>query len=216
MTVRPMIAVAAIGVASVIGSCGEVDSTSSSEETTETIAAGDQPAGEAESEMAAVEQRVAEAEAAAEEAQAKADAAEERAVAAETRAMEAEERAATAETRVSDLRDTVNELNTQLAEANTPPPVSAPPAPPEPNDPYLITSGVIEDGYHVGYLVSSGLDTFSFDMAEILADGSWKNVNPKIRTLPVNPVVNYVYGAPAGVPIELYVENQRVLWVYWI
>lgn len=213
MTVRPVIAVAAIGVVLVIGSCGEVDSTPSSEETTETVAADDQPASEAESELAAVEQRVAEAEAAAAEAQEEADAAEERAVAAETRAAEAEERAATAETRVSDLRDTINELNTQLADATTPPPATAPP---EPNDPYLIPSGVIEDGYHVGYLVSSGVDTFSFDMAEILEDGSWKNVNPKIRTLPVNSAVNYVYGAPAGVPIELYVENQRVLWVYWI
>ena len=60
------------------------------------------------------------------------------------------------------------------------------------------------------------MTSFSFDMAEILPDGSWKNENPKIRTLPVDPALNGVYGAPPGAPIELLVEQQRVVYVVWL
>lgn len=166
--------------------------------------------GEADDPTAAAEARVAELEA------------------------EMDERAAEAEARVAELETQIEELTEQadaeesvasttavpteplVTEAPAPPATSAaPPAtpPPPPSDPFLIPPGVIEDGYHVGYLVSQSATSFSFDRADIQDDGTWKNVNPKVRTLPVSTSANLLYGAPPGTPIELFVSSQHVDWV---
>lgn len=150
------------------------------------------------------------------DAEARAVEAEERSAVAEERAAEAEAALAAAQRRVNRLKDKVADLTAEAETAVATPPAttaSEPAPPPAPSDPYRIPSGVIDDGYHVGYLVDHGFERFSFDMAEILDDGSWKNVNPKIRTLPVASEVDYLYDAPPGVPIELAVENQYVVWV---
>jgi hypothetical protein len=80
---------------------------------------------------------------------------------------------------------------------------------PVPADPLRIPPGVIEDGVHYGYLGRSGNASFSFDRADILPDGSWKNTNPKMRTLPFSQYIPW----PSGTPIQVIVDNQRVTWV---
>lgn len=81
--------------------------------------------------------------------------------------------------------------------------------PPAPADPLRIAPGVIEDGVHYGYLMASTSGSFSFDKADVQADGSWKNVNPKLRTLPFSEYIPW----PSGTPIQVTVVNQRVAWV---
>jgi hypothetical protein len=86
------------------------------------------------------------------------------------------------------------------------------PSPPVvvPDDPYLITPGTIEDGTHYGYLTSQGAGWFSFDRADVAADGTWTNVNSKTRTLPYANAVAVVNGAP----VQVIVEDQRVVAVW--
>jgi hypothetical protein len=223
---RSMIAIVSIGLAAMLGSCGNADGTGDEAPVSTAVAVEAAAATATDEALATAEQRAVDAEA-------RTVAAEERAAAAEQRATEAEERAATAEDRadaaeervttlsrrVSSLRDQRDELRRQLeaaveqlaADQTTTTTTTTTPA--TPSDPYLIPSGVIEDGDHVGYLTALGDTWFSFDMAEIQADGSWKNENPKIRTLPVAPSANMLYGALPGTPIELYVANQHVVWV---
>lgn len=73
-------------------------------------------------------------------------------------------------------------------------------------DPLQIEPGVIEDGIHYGYLVSSAVRSFTFDRADVQADGSWSNTNPKLRTLP------YAGSIPwsSGTAIQIVVQDQRV------
>ena len=73
-------------------------------------------------------------------------------------------------------------------------------------DPMRIPAGVIEDGTHHGYLVERTDGAFTFDRADVRADGSWTNVNPKLRTLPYAGAVPWA----DGTPIEVVVENQHV------
>jgi len=215
-----------------VASCGGAESADQvsdarSEQTAAPVTEATETDGTLDDGVAAAEERADEADARAEEAERRATAAEERAGEAEARAGEAEAlvaeadgRATAAERRAARLKEKVGDLTAQLdstkAALATCDSASTAPAPapaPAPSDPYLIPSGVIEDGYHVGYLTDRGADSFSFDMAEILADGSWQNLNPKIRTLPVDPGADYLYDAYPGSPIELYVEAQHVLWV---
>ena len=70
-----------------------------------------------------------------------------------------------------------------------------------------IPPGTIEDGVHVGYLMSQGQGWFSFDRADVEADGTWTNVNPKVRTLPYATTV----AAANGTPVEVVVQNQHVV-----
>lgn len=222
MDVRVLIPMAAAAVLAVTA-CGGAESAEqvSEAESGQTVAA---PATEADEtldeRLAAAQQRADEADARAEEAERRATAAEERAGEAERRAAEADERVTAAERRAARLKERVDTLLAELdsttaalAACDAAQSVPTPAPAPAPSDPYLIPSGVIEDGYHVGYLSDRGAEWFSFDMAEILADGSWQNLNPKIRTLPVDPESDYLYGASPGSPIELYVEAQHVLWV---
>ena len=70
---------------------------------------------------------------------------------------------------------------------------------------------MIEDGVHFGYAVNATNTSISFDRADIEADGSWTNNNPKVRTLPVTPDFwsSNLYPYP-GQPIEIHVQGQRV------
>ena len=81
--------------------------------------------------------------------------------------------------------------------------------PPAPVDPLRIPPGVIEDGVHYGYLMGSTSGSFTFDKADVLANGSWQNVNPKLRTLPFSQYIPW----PSGTPIQVTVTSQRVTWV---
>ena len=78
-------------------------------------------------------------------------------------------------------------------------------------DPALIPPGVIEDGVHFGYAVNATNTSISFDRADIQADSSWTNNNPKVRTLPVTPDFwsSNLFPYP-GQPIEIHVQGQRV------
>jgi hypothetical protein len=69
-----------------------------------------------------------------------------------------------------------------------------------------IPPGVIEDGTHYGYLIESSDGSFTFDRADVQADGSWTNVNPTLRTLPYAGSVPWA----SGTPIEVIVDDQRV------
>ena len=85
------------------------------------------------------------------------------------------------------------------------------PAPAPATDPALIPPGVIEDGVHFGYAVNATNTSISFDRADVQADGSWTNNNPKVRTLPVTPDFwsSNLFPYP-GQPIEIHVQGQRV------
>jgi murein DD-endopeptidase MepM/ murein hydrolase activator NlpD len=80
-------------------------------------------------------------------------------------------------------------------------------AAPVPVDPLLIPPGTIEDGTHVGYLVSQSPGWLVFDRADVNADGSWSNVNPKVRSLPIAEALFL----PDGSPIRVVVQNQHVV-----
>ena len=83
------------------------------------------------------------------------------------------------------------------------------PAPPAPvvvsDDPWLIPPGTIEDGVHVGYLTAYGPNWISFDRADVDANGTWTNVNPKVRTMPWNHDIVRMW---SGMPIEIHVQNR--------
>lgn len=74
-------------------------------------------------------------------------------------------------------------------------------------DPLLIAPGTIEDGIHVGYLVSQSPGSFAFDRADVAPDGSWSNTNPLVRTLPIATPLSLANGSP----IVVVVQSQRVL-----
>ncbi len=221
MISRPIMAVVALGVAAALGSCGDAEpTTGDAAPTTEEVAAADEvEAGAEEATVSAAQEQAETALERALAAEARAVEAEQRAADAEARANDAEARAATAQRRVTTLKEKVDDLTAQLEAAEAAAAdaasttVPATTAPPTPSDPYLIPAGVIEDGHHVGFLVSRTDTSFSFDMAEIRPDGSWKNENPRIRTLPMSPTADHLGGALPGTPIQLYVVGQHVQWV---
>jgi len=92
-----------------------------------------------------------------------------------------------------------------VPETTLAPPVST--AAPAPGDPLLIPPGTIEDGTHYGYLVSQSPGWFAFDRADVAADGSWSNTNPKVRNLPIGAELALV----DGTPIVVVVQAQRVV-----
>ncbi len=96
-----------------------------------------------------------------------------------------------------------------------PPVVVAAPQPQVVYDPTLIPPGTIEDGVHYGYLTSfQGMYQLTFDRVDVAADGTWKNTNSKLRTLPTNPAA-WTFSYPyAGMPIQIDVQGQRVTGVY--
>ena len=90
-----------------------------------------------------------------------------------------------------------------------PPVVVVAPPPQVVRDPTLIPPGTIRDGVHYGYLTDAdGLYELTFDRADVAADGTWKNTNSKLRTLPTSPAAwtfSYRY---AGMPIEVIVQGR--------
>ena len=96
-----------------------------------------------------------------------------------------------------------------------PPVVVAAPQPQVVYDPTLIPPGTIEDGVHYGYLTSfQGMYQLTFDRVDVAADGTWKNTNSKLRTLPTNPAA-WTFSYPyAGMPIQINVQGERVTGVY--
>jgi len=76
-------------------------------------------------------------------------------------------------------------------------------------DATAVAPNVIEDGTHFGYLTAWNVTSFSFDRVDVLPDGSWKNTNPKVRTLPLPANTT---GIPyVGMPIQVVVQNQHMM-----
>ena len=84
---------------------------------------------------------------------------------------------------------------------------------PRPSSPaWRIPPGVIEDGIHYGYLYDYSDTGFSFDRVDVAADGTWTNVNPKLRALPTAgwPWTVSSRALHSGQAIGVSVENQVV------
>ena len=96
-----------------------------------------------------------------------------------------------------------------------PPIVVAAPQPQVVHDPSLIPPGTIEDGVHYGYLTNAqGMYELTFDRVDVATDGTWKNTNSKLRTLPTNPAAWTFAYRYAGMSIQVIVQGQRVTGVY--
>jgi hypothetical protein len=94
--------------------------------------------------------------------------------------------------------------------------VAPAPAPVVVADPARIAPGVIEDGVHHGYLYGWSDEHFSFDRADVAADGTWTNNNPRLRTLTIGywPFDTAPESLWSGEAIEVHVQDQHVTAVY--
>ena len=199
---------AAVMIAALLGATAACGATGSQDDAAATVDQREAELDQREADLAEAEREAAEAER--DEAERKVAEAEARVTKPRRKAAEAEAERDAAEAEVP--APVPVDVNVSIDDVEVPETVNVP-APP-PHDPDLIPPGVIEDGVHVGYVTDFEGWEFTFDRADVAPDGSWTNTNTKLRTLPMS--IDRWQGGPlvSGMPIEIHVQNQRVVSAY--